>query len=163
PAPEDAPALARFARIGLVAGQDFDASKLNAVFAKRIPEIGFDRILAQYKINKEVKDINGWGFTTKTGLYGTNSRIRELITPIGLGGNGRRDAVYATSLKDANRSDYHGSNNYVMRFAKGKLPPAEAFWSVTMYNSQFFFVENPINRYSISPRQHLKPNPDGSV
>ena len=32
-----------------------------------------------------------------------------------------------------------------------------------MYNSQLFFVENPINRYSISPRQHLKPNPDGSV
>ena len=32
-----------------------------------------------------------------------------------------------------------------------------------MYNSQLFFVENPINRYSISPRQDLKPNPDGSV
>ena len=80
PASEDAPALARFARIGLVAGQDFDASKLNAIFAKRIPEIGFDRILAQYKINKEVKDINGWGFTTKTGLYGTDYRMRALIT-----------------------------------------------------------------------------------
>jgi hypothetical protein len=163
PAPEDAPALARFARIGLVAGQDFDASKLNAIFAKRIPEIGFDRILAQYKINKEVKDINGWGFTTKTGLYGTDYRMRALITAIGLGANRPQDAVYPTSLKDANRSDYHGSNNYVMRFAKGKLPPAEAFWSLTMYNSQLFFVENPINRYSISPRQHLKPNPDGSV
>ena len=89
--------------------------------------------------------------------------MRALITAIGLGANRPQDAVYPTSLKDANRSDYHGSNNYVMRFAKGKLPPAEAFWSLTMYNSQLFFVENPINRYSISPRQHLKPNPDGSV
>ena len=35
PAAEDAPELARFARIGLVPGQDFDASKLNANFAKR--------------------------------------------------------------------------------------------------------------------------------
>jgi len=163
PAPEDAPALARFARIGLVAGQDFDAGKLNAIFAKRIPEIGFDRILAQYKINKEVKDINGWGFTTKTGLYGTDYRMRALITAIGLGANRPQDAVYPTSLKDANRSDYHGSNKYVMRFAKGKLPPAKAFWSLTMYNDRLFFVENPINRYSISPRQNLKPNPDGSV
>jgi hypothetical protein len=53
--------------------------------------------------------------------------MRALITAIGLGANRPQDAVYPTSLKDANRSDYHGSNNYVMRFAKGKLPPAEAF------------------------------------
>ena len=32
-----------------------------------------------------------------------------------------------------------------------------------MYDAQYFFVENPINRYSISARQDLKPNPDGSV
>jgi hypothetical protein len=39
----------------------------------------------------------------------------------------------------------------------------EGFWSITMYNDQYFFVANPINRYSISPRQNLKANPDGSV
>ncbi len=32
-----------------------------------------------------------------------------------------------------------------------------------MYDSKYFFVDNPINRYSISARQDLKPNPDGSV
>ena len=50
-----------------------------------------------------------------------------------------------------------------MHFAKGHLPPVHGFWSVTMYDSKFFFVANPINRYSISARQHLKSNPDGSV
>ena len=50
-----------------------------------------------------------------------------------------------------------------MRFAKGELPPVQGFWSVTMYDSEYFFVTNPINRYSISPRQNLKSNPDGSV
>ena len=50
-----------------------------------------------------------------------------------------------------------------MRFAKGELPPVQGFWSVTMYDSNYFFVANPINRYSISPRQNLKSNPDGSV
>ena len=29
--------------------------------------------------------------------------------------------------------------------------------------SNYFFVANPINRYSISARQKLKTNPDGSV
>ncbi len=50
-----------------------------------------------------------------------------------------------------------------MHFPKGQLPPVHGFWSLTMYDSDFFFVANPINRYSISPRQNLKANPDGSV
>jgi len=50
-----------------------------------------------------------------------------------------------------------------MHFPKGKLPPAKGFWSVTLYNADYFFVANPINRYSISARQNLKANPDGSV
>ncbi len=37
------------------------------------------------------------------------------------------------------------------------------FWSITMYNEKFFFVANPINRYSISARQDLQTNPDGST
>ena len=32
-----------------------------------------------------------------------------------------------------------------------------------MYNGEYFFVANPLNRYSISARQNLKPNADGSV
>ncbi|MDI4235647.1 DUF1254 domain-containing protein [Bradyrhizobium sp. Arg237L] len=163
PAPEDAPALARFAKIGLVPGQDFDASKLNADFVKRIPEVAFDRIMAQFKLNSEVKDINGWGFTTKTGIYGTDYLMRALVTAIGLGANRPQDAVYPTSLKDAEDSSYDGANKYVMHFPKGHLPPVSGFWSLTMYDDKYFFVSNPLNRYSISPRQNLKTNPDGST
>jgi hypothetical protein len=39
----------------------------------------------------------------------------------------------------------------------------DGFWSLTMYDKDYFFVENPLNRYSISPRQDLKANADGSV
>jgi hypothetical protein len=163
PAVADAPALARFAKIGLVPGKDFDASKLNADFAKRIPEIAFDRIMLQFKINKDVQHTNGWNFTTKTGLYGTDYLMRALITAIGLGANRPQDAVYPTSLKDAHDDAYDGANKYVIRFDKGQTPPVEGFWSITMYDAQYFFVANPINRYSISPRQNLKSNPDGSI
>jgi hypothetical protein len=34
---------------------------------------------------------------------------------------------------------------------------------MTRYEGNYFFVANPINRYSISARQNLKSNPDGSV
>jgi hypothetical protein len=45
PSAADAPALAKFSKIGLVPGKDFDASKLNADFVKHIPQFGFDRIM----------------------------------------------------------------------------------------------------------------------
>jgi hypothetical protein len=163
PAAADAPALAKFARIGLVPGQDFDAGKLGADFVSRIPQIAFDRIMLQFKINPTVKDINGWNYTTKTGLYGTDYLMRALITAIGLGANRPQDAIYPTSLKDAAGHAYDGANRYVVRFQKDQLPPVKGFWSITMYDANYFFVANPINRYSISARQHLKSNPDGSV
>lgn len=163
PSRADAPALAKFAHIGLVAGQDFDASKLRADFSSRIPQIGVDRIMLQFKLNPAIKDINGWAFTLKTGLYGTDYLMRALITAIGLGANRPQDAIYPTSLKDADGNGYDGANRYVIRFPKGEAPPVEGFWSITMYDGSYFFVPNPINRYSISPRQNLKANPDGSI
>jgi hypothetical protein len=164
PPAADAPALAKFARIGLVAGKDFDPGKLlNADFAKRIPQVAFDRILLQFKVNKEIKDINGWGFTTKTGVYGTDYLMRAFVTAIGLGANRPQDAVYPSSQKDGDGKAYDGANKYVLHFPKGQMPPARGFWSLTMYDSSYFFVANPINRYSISARQNLKQNPDGSV
>ena len=164
PAAADAPALARFARIGLVAGQEFDPSRLrNADFAKRVPQIAFDRIMLQFKVNKEIKDINGWGYTTKTGIYGTDYFMRAFVTAVGLGANRPQDAVYPSSQKDGEGKAYDGAAKYVLRFANGQLPPARGFWSLTMYDSNYFFVANPINRYSISARQNLKSNPDGSV
>ncbi|WP_038960315.1 DUF1214 domain-containing protein, partial [Bradyrhizobium japonicum] len=163
PAAEDAAELARFAKIGIVPGQDFDASKLKADFVKRVPEVAFDRIMLQFKVNKDVQNINGFVYTTKTGLYGTNYLMRAFITAIGLGANRHQDAVYPTSTKDGEGKIYNGANKYVLRFAKGQLPPALGFWSLTMYDSNYFFVSNPIDRYSISARQSLKANADGST
>jgi hypothetical protein len=163
PAAVDAPELARFAKIGLVPGKDFDAGKFDPAFAKRIPQFAFDRIMVQFKTGKSIRNKNGWAYDSETGIYGTDYLNRALVTAIGLGANRIQDAVYPSSLKDADGKDYEGSNKYVMRFAKGQLPPVGGFWSLTMYDADYFFVQNPINRYSISARQNLKTNPDGSV
>lgn len=162
PSAADAPEVARFADIGLVPGKDFDASKLKADFAKRIPQVGFDRIMLQFKVGKSVKNLNGWMFDSVTGIYGTDYLNRAFITAIGLGANRVQDAVYPTSLKGTD-GDYNGANKYVIHFPKGQLPPTKGFWSITMYDANYFFVANPINRYSISARQSLKGNADGSI
>lgn len=162
PAEADAPALASFAQIGLTPGR-FDPAKLAPDLAKRVPELGFEQIMLQYKTNKDIKLIEGWSYTTKTGLYGTDYLMRALITAIGLGANRPQDAVYPASRADATGTAYSGAHRYTLTFPKGHLPPAQGFWSLTMYDSNYFFVANPINRYSISARQDLKPNADGSV
>ncbi|MEW9808610.1 DUF1254 domain-containing protein [Mesorhizobium sp. ZMM04-5] len=167
PAAADAPMVEKLAEIGIVPGQDFDKSKFDPAFAKRLPQIAFAKIMLHFKFSDgDVESIDGWGFTTKTGIYGTNYLQRALITAIGLGANRPQDAIYPTSLKSASgmvKRKYDGSEKYVLTFKKGELPPVSGFWSITMYDENYFFVDNPLNRYSISERQPLKSNSDGSV
>jgi hypothetical protein len=138
PSAADAPQLRKFEKIGIVAGKDFDPSKLKADLAKRIPEVAVDRIMLQFKVNKDVKDLNGWAYTTKTGIYGTDYLMRALVTAIGLGANRPQDAVYPTSQKDAEDRTYDGANKYIIRFPKGQTPPVTGFWSITMYDENYF-------------------------
>ena len=71
--------------------------------------------------------------------------------------------MYPTSLVDGDGKAYDGANKYVPHFPKGLTPPAKGFWSLTMYDGDYFFVANPLNRYTLSPRNALKYNEDGSL
>jgi hypothetical protein len=164
PTAEDAPMVARMAKLGIVPGQPFDLTKLapdaqNAL--KTAPKAAFGKIMGYFKDGGKVE--NGWAFFTKTGIYGTDYLDRAFITAIGLGANRPQDAVYPTSEADASGKPYSGANKYVMHFDKGLTPPANGFWSLTMYNAEYFFVDNPLNRYTLSARNKLKKNADGSV
>ncbi|MFO1151244.1 MAG: DUF1254 domain-containing protein [Alsobacter sp.] len=164
PAAADAPALEKFKGIGLVAGQSFESKSLDGRMDKRLPELSFHRIMAHFlKSDGDMKRINGWSYTTKAGLYGTDYLQRALVTAIGLGANRPQDAIYPTSLKPNLIESYSGENKYVMRFPKGQQPPVRGFWSLTMYDEQMFFVANPINRYSMSVRTNPKYDADGSL
>ena len=164
PARADAPILARMARLGIVPGKEFDPGKLDPAVAKAlndVPKLGFEKIMAHFK--KAGTFENGWIFTTKTGIYGTDYIQRALVTAIGLGANRPQDAVYPTSEEDATGKPYDGSKKYVMHFDKGQTPPADGFWSLTMYDDKYFFVDNPLNRYTLSSRFNFKYNADGSL
>lgn len=161
PAKADAPMLEKLAKIGIVPGKDFDSAKLPATAAKSIPKAAQGKIMGHYA--QAGSDLNGWIFTTKAGVYGTDYLQRALITAIGLGANRPQDAVYPTSTVDVDGKPYDGANKYVVHFAKGDTPPADAFWSITMYDGDYFFVDNPLNKYTVSPRNDLQYNADGSL
>jgi hypothetical protein len=165
PNPDDSPMVATMAKIGLVPGQDFDASKLG-VFDKEaikaVPKLAQARIIEYAK--KSIVPVNGWILLTHNiGIYGTDYLQRALVTAIGLGANRPQDAIYPTSEKDADGNAYDGNKNYIMHFDKGQFPPVNGFWSLTMYDNKFFFVPNSLNRYTVSQRNKFVSNADGSV
>jgi hypothetical protein len=70
PYAEDAPILARLARIGLVPGRDFDPSRLASVANVRdVPKLGVERIEVHFPASGA--DMNGWVFFKLGGRYGT--------------------------------------------------------------------------------------------
>jgi hypothetical protein len=165
PAAQDAQIVARMARIGLVPGQDFDGSKLDFLDREAIKIVPKLALVEMGLHLKRQKTTNGWLYFTKgVGNFGTDYLLRGTANLLGPGWNRPQDAVYPLSQKDANGDEYDSAKHkYVIRFEKGQLPPAEAFWSLTMYDSDFFFVPNPINRYDLAQRDRLISNLDGSI
>jgi len=108
--------------------------------------------------------VNGWNIPPMTvGAFGTDYGFRALVTLIGLGANLPADAIYPNAFVDGGGNPLSGAHRYVVHFDKGQTPPANAFWSLTMYNAQSFMVENPINRYDIASWMPLTYNEDGSL
>src|SRR5262249_25032235 len=146
PAADDAPMVKQMASIGVVPGQPFDTAKLSPAVGQAAaapPKAAVEKIMSHFR--SAGTDQNGWQFTTKAGVDGTDYLQRALITAIGLGANRPQDAVYPTSTHDAAGKNYSGINKYSLHFDKGQTPPVNAFWSVTMYDANYFFVDNPLN------------------
>jgi hypothetical protein len=169
PTSADARIVKRMARLGIVPGQPFDINKLDPAVIQvlqNVPKAALEKIMARLMARAQEGDpsaTNGWNFPLKTGVYGTDYMQRALIAAVGLGANLPQDTVYAISTVDGTGRRYSGNSSYVMHFAPGQAPSANGFWSLTMYDGDFFFVDNPLGRYTLSARDRLKFNPDGSL
>ena len=107
--------------------------------------------------------VNGWATNLHLGTYGHDAGLRAVVAASGWAANVPREAVYA-HVGDATRTPYRGTQQYVLHFARDGLPPVKAFWSVTMYGPDRFFVANPIDRYAIGDRtQGVHYGKDGSL
>jgi hypothetical protein len=86
---------------------------------------------------------------------------------MGIFGNSAAEANYIGYFVDNQQHPVDASkHSYTLHFNKDALPPANAFWSLTMYDGKNkLLVDNPINRYLINSRMlpDLKRNTDGSV
>jgi hypothetical protein len=85
----------------------------------------------------------------------------------GIYGNDAAEALYPLLAADSDgQKPDTRTNRYTLTFPAGRLPPANAFWSVTMYDGKTqLLVGNPIDRYLVNSPMlpKLAKNPDGSV
>jgi hypothetical protein len=165
PPAADQPILAKLATIGVIPGQDFDPSRLDPAIAKGLEGVVSSAIATLQKEAKQMgTDVNGWRIPKMDiGAFGTDYDTRAFIALIAFGANLPADSLYPTSFVDAEGKPLNGANRYTLHFDAGLTPPVNAFWSVTMYDPQSFFVDNPINRYAISSWMPLHHNGDGSL
>lgn len=87
------------------------------------------------------------------GRYGDDYLFRSAVAWKFIYTNSPEEALYPIAETDADGDPLSGEHRYVLRFPPGDLPPVDAFWSITLYDSiSRLMVDNPINRYSIGDR-----------
>ncbi|MDM1885806.1 DUF1254 domain-containing protein [Mycobacteroides abscessus] len=126
-------------------------------------EKAWPQSLSQIEIDLGNKEVDGWKISRNDiGDYGTNYAARAVVAYGGLGANLPQDTIYPATRVDADGNPLRAEHAYVLHFPADQIPPVRGFWSLTMYNEEGFFVDNPINRYAVRG-ERLAKNPDGSV
>jgi len=149
------------------AGKTIDSTKLGAE-TRDAMVAGMADAWAEYnKFKKEKVDTNK---VTSGDMFGTraflknNYLFRMAGAVIGIYGNSKEEAMYPFFNYGSDGKALDGSKRYTVRFAPGQLPPAKAFWSLTMYKMpESLLVANPINRYLVNSPMlpQFKKDPDG--
>jgi hypothetical protein len=162
PAPADAPMVRKLAGLGIVPGKPFDPAAVGPATMKGLEKAvwsvkaffdaaskGTQGALEESAIDRKVFKLlnsavqkltlnieNGWMVPPmQLGRYGTNYALRAYVALIGFGANLPEDAIYLNVRVDGRGQPLNGARRYVLHFAKGQTPPVNAFWSITMYNS----------------------------
>jgi hypothetical protein len=161
----DQPIIAQLRKLGFEPGQSFDLEQADPAtriaFASAPDEA---QTLMAWKTPTLARVVNGWLMNTDTmGVYGNYYLKRAIVADVGLGANLPEDAVYPTNLGDQTGKPLDGANKYALHFDKDSMPPVNAFWSVTLYDSDGFAVANPLDRFAVSSWMPFKYGADGSL
>ena len=171
PPAEDAARLAAIAQIGVGPGLHVADANLGPLataavdlaIRASVPLLPLLAGLSQYQ---SALANRGWAVTPPSiGSYGTDYQLRAGVAYVGPWANIPDEAVYSAGLLDRYLAPLNGAHDYLMHFAPEQQPPAEAFWSVTVYDPSGQFVPNSLNRYSIASSRpgELVHRPDGSI
>lgn len=103
-----------------------------------------------------------WVTGLKKGAKDQSFIQKAIISKIGIGNLTKEESLVWNAFNDSSGQRLHSENDYEV-FFPGPLPVKDTgFWSLTLYNKDYFLTKNPINRYSLGCKDSLKKNEDGS-
>jgi len=166
PSQADVSELAKFSYLNIAPGAEFrldDGGWLQAIMLQKALDITRDK-LSESALEDRSND-QGWRvLRSSIGNYGSDYVMRAAIAKYGLGALPPSEAAYPSSSRSADKEPLDGSKyNYRLHFDAGELPPVNAFWSLTAYDSDGYLKQNELSRFSIGERASLQFSPDGSL
>ncbi|MDH4206434.1 MAG: DUF1214 domain-containing protein [Desulfobacteraceae bacterium] len=155
--------LAALKPLGVEPGKTFDRNKAVGIDGKRFRSIAEKVQKSEFALAMDpaVNAEHGLSlFKTKGKITQKLLLMQSVIGPIGLPAT---EAVYPpVATKDG--QPMNEQHDYVIRMTKDQLPPAKAFWSMTLYDSaNGFFIPNDRKKYSVGENGGMKLNADGSI
>ena len=161
----DSTVLLRMRKIGLEPTNRFDFNKLDGSVRIALAETPANAIRqVNWQSTVLVQAGKGWNMPAAThGSYGNAYLKRAGASAGGNANTAFHEAIYQTTLMDMEGQPLKGEKRYTMQFKKDELPPANSYWSLTLYDETGNVISNPINRNNINIETPLKAETDGSV
>jgi hypothetical protein len=170
PHPSETELRAQFAKLGIEAGKRFDFGALPAAIQEAVKQ-GMVDAWAEFHALKTAKIDTGQ--VTSGDILGTRAHLKNNYlfrmagAALGIYGNSKEEAIYPAYLLDATGAPLDGRKHaYELRLAPDRMPPVDAFWSLTLYElPSSLLYANPIRRYLINSPMlpDLGRDPDGGV
>ncbi|UBM09276.1 DUF1254 domain-containing protein [Cupriavidus metallidurans] len=171
PEPTESALMQRLAAIDVGPGKTFDENALSPEIRQAMND-GIADAKAEFamfhKTKLGTKQVSSGDLFGSRAFLKNNYMYRYAGAALGIYGNTGAEALYPGYFTDAEGQPLNGANGarYTLRFAKDALPPANAFWSITMYDGKSkLLVDNPANRYLINSRmlKMLARDADGGI
>jgi hypothetical protein len=159
----DKAVLDLYAPLGIVPGKVYDPKNAVKIDGKRFREISIqvrDEEIAKMNDDKLIARLLPTLYQPK-GKAGLESLL--LVSVVGPIGQPSSEAMYPP-ITTADGAVMNAQNDYVIRMTKDQLPPANAFWSFTLYDAEKgFFIPNEHKKYSVGENAGRKLNEDGGI
>ena len=159
----DSDILANYKRLGVEPGKKFDSEKTVKIDGKKFRAASIkvrDEELARFNDPKEMERLLLTVFKPKGTSKLESLLLPSVVGPIGLAA---KEALYPPIITE-DGVPMNAMHDYVIRMTKEELPPANAFWSATLYDAaNGFFIPNEQKKYSVGENSGMKYNEDGGI
>lgn len=166
---KDAPALpgeeARYAQLLAVINAANKDPKIKEAMVKAAKAADEQVVKSVFEFcNWGVQLPHHWSTINNGAAFGTDYFTRTAVAKSNILVNTSKETKYYYQDLDSAGGRLNGANKYMVTFPKGRIPPVNGFWSLTLYNRFHFFEPNDIKRYSLGTKnQSMKYNVDGSL